>query len=82
MPGTQRRHATPPGSGVVGWTVRPFEKSDAPGVVALFNASWAADGIDSVFTELDLRMRLSAPKLDVSRHVIVADSPPAEGVPA
>ncbi|HUP27911.1 MAG TPA: GNAT family N-acetyltransferase, partial [Chloroflexia bacterium] len=47
-----------------------------------FNASWAADGIDSVFTELDLRMRLSAPKLDVSRHVIVADSPPAEGVPA
>lgn len=50
-------------------------------MVHLFNAAWTADKISSVFTEKDLRIRLSSPNLDASRHVIVADGPAVEGVP-
>lgn len=73
---------TEPGShGTIEWSIRPFTEGDVTGVVHLFNAAWTADKISSVFTEKDLRIRLSSPNLDASRHVIVADGPAVEGVP-
>ncbi len=65
----------------VDWSIRPFVEGDTTSVVHLFNAAWTADKIDSVYTEKDLRIRVSSPNLDVSRHVIVAEGPAVEGVP-
>lgn len=81
MARTTSKTISPKSLGRVRWTTRPFAESDTTSIVHLFNAAWTGDKISTVFTEKDLRIRLSSPNLDVSRHVIVADRPDIEGVP-
>jgi mycothiol synthase len=69
------------GSGATGWSIRAYREGDAPGMVAVANASYAADKLDKALSVEDMERSLAMPRSDPPRQVIIADAAMLPGLP-
>src|SRR5436190_10310915 len=63
------------------WAIRAYQEGDIPGIVALWNAAFEADGLGDIkIGEEEQRIQFGRPDFDPVRQVIIVGGP-TEGVP-
>ena len=63
------------------WQIRHYREGDAPKIAEGWTTAFAADGLEFVMSEAELLSEFEWPGFDLSRHVLVVEGPPVEGLP-
>jgi mycothiol synthase len=64
-----------------GWSIRAYRAGDALGMVAVANATYAADKLDKKLSVKNMEHSLAMPRSDPPRQVIIAEAPGLPGLP-